>query len=97
MQHVLRSTSHLQYLHELQLKYVFVPADKAVYRWFLQELTTTSMYVLVGRDCMHVVLDHLDFMRYNRFKLEPSFQFTIILLAAKITEMSIWYKIHSST
>ena len=28
-QHVLKSRKHLNYLHELQTKYVLVPADKA--------------------------------------------------------------------
>ena len=64
-QHVFKSRKHLNYLLELQSKYVLVPADKAANnvivvckKYYLEvvirELTTTSTYERVDRECMHV-------------------------------------------
>ena len=72
-QHVLKSRKHLNYLHELQSKYVLVPADKAANniivvckKYYLEvvlkELRTTSTYKHVDRECMDVVTEHLKFM-----------------------------------
>ena len=72
-QHVLEFRKHLNYLHELQSKYVLVPADKAANNIIvvckkyyievvLKELRTTSTYKHVDRECMDVVTEHLKFM-----------------------------------
>ena len=72
-QHVLKSRKHLNYLHELQSKYVLVPADKAANniivvckKYYLEvvlkELRMTSTYKHVDRECMDVVTEHLKFM-----------------------------------
>ena len=72
-QHVFKSRKHLNYLHELQSKYVLVPADKAANnaivvckKYYLEvvlkELRTTSTYKYVDRECMDVVTEHLKFM-----------------------------------
>ena len=60
-------------MHELQSKYVLVPADKAANniivvckKYYLEvvlkELRTTSTYKHVDRECMDVVAEHLKFM-----------------------------------
>ena len=66
-QHVLKSRRHLNYLQELQSKYVLVPADKATSnvivvckkKYYLEvvlrEITTTNTYELVDRACNDVV------------------------------------------
>ena len=64
---------NLGYLHELQSKYVLVPADKAANniivvckKYYLEvvlkELRTTNTYKHVDRECMDVVTEHLKFM-----------------------------------
>ena len=87
-QHVLKSRKHLNYLHELQSKYVLVPADKAANniivvckKYYLEvalkELRTTSTYKHVDRECMHVVTKHLKFMTNSKIYVDlrylPSF------------------------
>ena len=68
-----KSRKHLNYLHELQSKYVVVPADKAANNVIvvckkcylevvLKELRTTNTYKHVDRECMDVVTEHLKFM-----------------------------------
>ena len=60
-------------MHELQSKYVLVPADKAANniivvckKYYLEvvlkELRTTSTYKHFDRECMDVVTEHLKFM-----------------------------------
>ena len=66
-QHVLKSRKHLNYLHELQSKYVLVPADKAANniivvckKYYLEvvlkelRMTSTCTYKHVDRECMNV-------------------------------------------
>ena len=85
-QHVLKSRKHLNYLRELQSKYVLVPADKAANnvivvckKYYLQvvirELTTTSTYELVDRECMHVVTEHLRFMINYKIHMGPELRY----------------------
>ena len=77
-QHVLKSRKHLNYLHELQSKYVLVPADKAANniivvckKYYLEvvlkELRTTSTYKHVDRECMDVVTEHLKFIPSTKY------------------------------
>ena len=84
-QHVLRPGKHLEYLQELQRKYVLVPADKAAdnvvivcKRYYLQvvlkELTTTCTYHHKAKDCMHVVNEHMKFIMINKIEIEPDLQ-----------------------
>ena len=63
-----KSRKHLNYLHELQSKYVLVPADKAAnniivvckkYMYYLEvvlkelRMTSTCSYKHVDRECMN--------------------------------------------
>ena len=77
-QHVLKSRKHLNYLHELQSKYVPVSADKAATniivvckKYYLEvvlkELRMISTYKHVDRECMDVVTEHLKFMTSYKF------------------------------
>ena len=81
-QHVLRSRKHLQHLHELQSKYVLVPADKAANnvivvckKYYLEvvmkEITETSTYEHINKESMNVVNEHLSFMNSHRIKVVP--------------------------
>ena len=89
-QHVLKSRKHLNYSRELQSKYVLVPADKAANnvivvckKYYLEvvirELTTTSTYDRVDRECMHVhvVAEHLRFMTNYKIRMEPELRYLL--------------------
>ena len=65
--------------------YVLVPADKAASnvivmckKYYLQivlnELTTTSTYEREPREGMHIVKDHIEFMRSKSIEVEPRLQ-----------------------
>ena len=69
-QHVLKSRKHLNYLRELQSKYVLVPVDKATNnvivvckKYYLEvvlkEITATNTYDFVDKGCESVVAEHL--------------------------------------
>ena len=86
-QHVLKSRKHLNYLRELQSKYVLVPADNATNnvivvckKYYLEvvlkENTATNTYEFVDKGCKSVVAEHLSFMANSTL--------TITLLASKI-------------
>ena len=89
--HVLKSRKHLNYLRELQSKYVLVPANKATTnvivvckKYYLEvvlkEVTATNTY---DKGCENVIAEHLSFMAYC--SNAGASTFTIIILASKIT------------
>ena len=72
--HVLKSRKHLNYLRELQCRYVLVPADKATNnackKYYLEVVQDINAYEFVDKGCESMVVEH--FKLYGKQKYYSS-------------------------